>query len=192
MTTELYDDFWELVPEASGAPAREKVEFVRDLGPVERALDLGCGDGILTRELTADELTAADVSVVALKRARGRLAGARIVALEPGGPLPFRDGSFDLVLCADTLEHVPNLRRVFPEIKRILAPQGTLAITTPLHDRQTALDLLRRGFDADFDPLAPPVHRFTPVTLRKVLTLAGLEPREMTTAGRTIFALAER
>lgn len=192
MTSELYDDFWELVPEASGAPAREKVDFVRDLGSVERALDLGCGDGILTRELAADELTAADVSVVALKRARARLAGARIVALDPHGPLPFEDASFDLVLCADTLEHVPDLRRLFPEIKRVLAPLGTLAITTPLHDRQTALDLLRKGFDADFDPLAPPVHRFTPATLRKVLGLAGLDPRELTTAGRTIFLLADR
>jgi ubiquinone/menaquinone biosynthesis C-methylase UbiE len=192
VTSELYDDFWQLVPDGAGEPPREKVEFVRDLGPVERALDLGCGDGSLTSQLAADELTAADISVVALKRARTRLSGARLVALEPAGPLPFEDASFDLVLCADTLQHVPDLRRLFPELKRVLAPFGTLAVTVPLHDRQTALDLLRKGFDEEFDPLAPPVHRFTPTSLRRVMSLAGLEPREMTTSGRTIFALADR
>lgn len=87
---------------------------------------------------------------------------------------------------------MPDLRRLFSELKRVLAPLGTLAITTPLYDRQAALEFLRKGFDEDFDPFAPPVHRFTPATLRRVLNLAGLEPREMTTGGHTIFALADR
>ena len=64
------DELWELVPDEPGPPPEHLRAFVGSLGPAERALDLGCGDGRLTAELDAGELTAADVSAVALERAR--------------------------------------------------------------------------------------------------------------------------
>src|SRR6186997_381471 len=77
------DELWELVPDDAGPPPAHLRDFVRSLGHAGRALDLGCGDGRLSAELRADELTAADVSRVALERARGRLPNARVVELEP-------------------------------------------------------------------------------------------------------------
>ena len=78
MSPSRYDDeLWELVPEQPGPPPEPLRRFVHSLGHVERALDLGCGDGRLTGELDATELTAADVSPVALGRARARLPDAR-------------------------------------------------------------------------------------------------------------------
>lgn len=192
MPSQYYDEQWELVPEHGGWPAHHKIEFVRSLPPVERALDFGCGDGRLTREIRAEAVTAVDVSVVALARARGRLPGARLAAIDPGMALPFEDASFDLVLCADALEHVQDLRRGLTELKRVLTPLGSLAITTPAHDRYVALDLLRRGFERRFDPLAPPVHHFTATTLRHLLGLAGLRPRTVATAEETILAVVDR
>ena len=102
---------------------------------MERALDLGCGDGRLTAELDAAELTAADVSPVALERARRGCAGARVVELEPDAPLPFDDDGFDLVLCAETIEHVRDVQLLLSEIRRVLARGGELALTTPATPR---------------------------------------------------------
>src|SRR5918996_2597101 len=83
MASRYDDELWELVPADPGPPPGHLAEFVRSLGPVERALDVGCGDGRLTAHLDAAELTAADVSAVGLERARARLSGAQLVELEP-------------------------------------------------------------------------------------------------------------
>jgi ubiquinone/menaquinone biosynthesis C-methylase UbiE len=94
-----------------GAPAPEHLAaFVRSLESVDSALDLGCGDGRLAGELRARELTLADVSPVALARAARRVPEATHVELAPDAPLPFADSSFDLVLCAETLEHVRDVQ----------------------------------------------------------------------------------
>ena len=98
MASRYDDELWQLVPEDAEPPPAPLVRFVRSLGERESALDLGCGDGRLTAELSARELTAADVSPVALERARRRLpASARLVELEPDAPLPLGDSRFDLV-----------------------------------------------------------------------------------------------
>jgi ubiquinone/menaquinone biosynthesis C-methylase UbiE len=192
MPSEYYDELWETVPEYGGWPPYHKIEWVKGLEPANRALDLGCGDGRLTLELQASELTAADVSLVALNRARGRLTDATLVLLEPDRPLPFDDASFDLVLCADTIEHVRDLRSLLSELKRVLTPLGTLAISTPAHDRYTALELLWGGWEKRFDPLSPPLHHFTTDSLRRVLSLAGMRPRTVATGDGTIFAVVDR
>ena len=59
MPSRYDDELWELVPPDPGPPPAHLVEFVRGLGRAGRALDVGCGDGRLTAELDAAELTAA-------------------------------------------------------------------------------------------------------------------------------------
>lgn len=43
----------------------------------------------------------------------------------------FDDGSFDIVICSEVLEHIPQPERVLREIHRILKNQGIAIITTP-------------------------------------------------------------
>lgn len=45
--------------------------------------------------------------------------------------LPFADGSFDLVVHSDSLEHVPDAARGLAECARVLAPGGACAFTVP-------------------------------------------------------------
>jgi len=45
--------------------------------------------------------------------------------------LSFPDNSFDVVICRELIEHVPDEQVVFNEIKRVLRPQGYLLLTTP-------------------------------------------------------------
>src|SRR5919201_2672451 len=180
MASRYDDELWQLVPEDAEPPPAPLVRFVRSLGERESALDLGCGDGRLTAELSARELTAADVSPVALERARRRLpASARLVELEPDAPLPLDDSQFDLVLCADTLEHVRDVQLLLSETRRVLRPGGTLAVATPTHGRLTALRLLVRGFESGFDPLSPHLRFFTRRSLEHVLRELGFEPRSL-------------
>lgn len=46
--------------------------------------------------------------------------------------IPVADGSFDLVLCTEVLEHVPEPVKALEELARILAPGGRLLLTAPL------------------------------------------------------------
>jgi len=186
------DDIWRLVPTEPGPPPPHLVRFVHDLGGSGPALDLGCGDGRLSAELRAEELVAADVSQVALERARARLPSARTVLVAPDGPLPFEDGSFELVLCAETIEHVRDVQLLLSEVRRVLRPGGRLAITTPAHGRLTGLDVLVRGFEGRFDPLSPHIRFLTGRSLAALLDALGLEPGAVRRAAGTLMAVASR
>jgi SAM-dependent methyltransferase len=176
------DELWTLVPEDAGSPPEGLRRFVRSLGRVERALDLGCGDGRLSSELDTAELTAADVSPIALERTRARLPDARIVELEPDAPLPFDDGAFDLVLCAETIEHVRDVQLLLSEIRRVLRPRGTLALTTPAN-----LPVGPRP-----DPLSPHLRFFTRRSLRQLLDELGFEVESLRRRSRTLLVRATR
>jgi SAM-dependent methyltransferase len=186
------DEIWELVPDDAGPPPEHLAGFVRALPPAERALDLGCGDGRLTALLAARQVTAADVSEVALERARRRVPDAEIVRIEPDEPLPLADASFDLVLCAETIEHVRDVQLLLSELRRVLRPGGTLALTTPAHGRLTGLAILLGGFERRFPPLSPHLRFLTRRSLRELLGELGFEPRSIRRRAGTLLATATR
>ena len=192
MASRYDDELWQLVPADPGPPPAHLVAFVRGLGPVARALDVGCGDGRLTAELHAAELTAADVSAVALERAARRVPTAAHVELAPDAPLPFADSSFGLVLCAETLEHVRDVQLLLSEARRVLRPGGVLAVTTPAHGRTTALRIAAGGFEREFDPLSPHLRFLTRHSLRNLLDAMGFEVRSIRRRRGTLLATATR
>jgi len=176
------DELWELVPDHQGPAPEPLRRFVHSLGHVERALDLGCGDGRLTSELDATELTAADVSRVALERARARVPAARLVELEPDAAVPFDDASFDLVLCAETIEHVRDVQLFLSEIRRVLRSGATLALTTPAN----------LPLDRPPDPLSPHLRFFSRRSLRRLLDQLGFEVGSVRRRSGTLFVRATR
>ena len=182
MTSRYDDELWELVPADPGSPPDHLREFVRSLGRVDRALDLGCGDGRLSAELDAAELIGADVSGVALARARARLPDARLVELDPDAPLPLKDGEFDLVLLAETLEHARDVQLLLSEARRVLRPGGTLAVTTPATG-----PLMRPPH-----PLSPHLRFLTGRSLARLLDELGFEVRSLERRAGTLLARATR
>ena len=180
------DELWELVPEDPGPPPAHMVEFVKSLAPADRALDLGVGDGRLAVEIQAAKLVGADVSQVALDRARTRLPDAELVLVEPDEPLPFDDNVFDLVTCIETLEHVRDVQLALSEIRRVLRPGGRLALTTPASARWR---VLFRGVE---HPFSPHIRSFTRRSLRTTLESMGFHILELDTSNATLFALAIR
>ena len=192
MVSRYDDEIWRLVPEDAGPPPDHLAAFARSLDGGGRVLDLGAGDGRLSVELAAAQLTLADVSEVALARAAARLPGAAIVALDPDEPLPLDDSVFDLVLCAETLEHVRDVQLLLSEARRVLVPGGTLAVTTPAHGRRTALSAAALGFERAFDPLSPHLRFFTARSLAGLLDAMGFDPGPVRTRAGTLLARATR
>ncbi len=188
MASRYDDEIWELVPGAE--PPGHIARFVRGLGPAGAVLDLGCGDGRLAALLEADERTLADVSPVALARARERLPAARAVELEPDAPLPLPDGAFDLVLCAETIEHVRDVQLLLSEARRVLRPGGRLALTTPAHGRLAGLRVLAGGFERQFDPLSPHIRFLSRRSLRALLDAMGFDVGELRRESGTLLAVA--
>ena len=101
----------------------------------ETALDVGAGTGRLALKLARREwkVTALDPNLdmleIAERAATQENLPIRFIhsPLETGLPVPTR--AFDLVVCALTLCHVPDLRGAIQEFHRALAPGGHLLIT---------------------------------------------------------------
>jgi len=121
------------------------VDFHRlPIQPGTRLLDLGCGAG-----RHAFEAARRGAEVVALDTDHGELQGVRATAAAmadagqiqaPAGlaatagdatRMPFPDGSFDLVIAAEVLEHIPADQGAVNEISRVLRPGGIAAVTVP-------------------------------------------------------------
>ena len=122
------------------------------LRPGELLLDLGAGGG---RHAYGAFARGARVVAVDRSESDAKDCAAFLTALVderrgPSGPLereaqsgeaasmvgdalrlPFPDATFDRVICAEVLEHVPDDRAAMAEIARVLQPGGTAAVTVP-------------------------------------------------------------
>lgn len=115
-------------------------EYVRLLGvaPGERVLDVGCGSGAVTRTLAqrvapGGRAVGLDASTALFKVARelANKAGlGAIIEFKDGDcrALPFPDASFDAVVAATTLSHVPDPRCALAEMVRVTRPGGRVGV----------------------------------------------------------------
>ena len=55
----------------------------------------------------------------------------KLVSVSDITKLPFRDGTFDVVICSEVLEHIPDLPRAVSEIIRVLKPGRSLVVSVP-------------------------------------------------------------
>ena len=97
-------------------------------------LDLGCGQGHITQRLRdalpEAGLSGLDYSVSAIEYAVERFPGIDFIvgnAYEP----PYTDNYFDIVVCNNLWEHVPDPLLLLRRITRILKPGGFLIMSTP-------------------------------------------------------------
>jgi SAM-dependent methyltransferase len=118
-----------------------------------RILDLGCGEGHITREiqLASGEAQVAglDYSMSAVARAVELFEGIDF-AVGDAYACPYPAGYFDLVVCNNLWEHVPDPLNLLAAIDRVLKPSGHVVISTP--SRYSLWNLLKvvRGREVAF------------------------------------------
>lgn len=99
----------------------------------ERILEVGCGSGYHSRAIVerGAALTAIDVAERYVEQAASYAGGGATFAVADAERLPFPEASFDKVLMAEVLEHLPNPEAALGEVHRVLRTQGLLVLTTP-------------------------------------------------------------
>ncbi len=143
-------------------------------GPHARVLDVGCGDGrhIAAAAARGCRAVGVDYDPGELAKARVR-AGARPIDLiaADAARLPFRDATFDAVICTETLEHLPDDRSAIAEVARVLRHGGLLHGAVPSHFTETLFWALSPGYR---DTPGGHVRIYRPGDLRARLRDAGL------------------
>ncbi len=105
-------------------------------------LDVGCGQGRHTAELCRWDCRAVgvDLDVGELKIAKYVLSykhwaheatGYGDFLAVDATRLPFRDATFDRIVCTEVLEHIPDDRAAVRELVRVLKPGGLIAVSVP-------------------------------------------------------------
>src|SRR3954447_4514682 len=148
---------------------REDGPPVRADGTRKRLLDVGCGPGLLLDEARrrAYDVLGLELSEASLHHARDALGlPVESTALADFG----EDGSFDVIVMADVIEHLDDVPAGLDRVGELLAPGGTLCVVTPDPSSPTAR-LVGGGWWGYV-----PAHTFLlpRATLRRLLTDRGL------------------
>lgn len=92
-----------------------------------RALNLGCSTGIIDETIAPHvrAMTGVDIDEPAVALAKAARVGTNLeFAVEDAMQLSFPEHSFDVVICSQVYEHVPDPHRMMSEIHRVLKPGG--------------------------------------------------------------------
>lgn len=153
-----------------------------------RALDVGCGGGLLS-----EALARRGAQVTGIDLAPGMVEVARLHAAEEGLGVEYRvaaaeelaenlTGAFDLITCMEMLEHVPQPQRMLATLASLVRPGGAVFVSTlnrnlksfllAIVGAEYVLKLLPRGTH-EYDRL------IRPSELARWARSAGLMPRTM-------------
>lgn len=105
-----------------------------DLGK-GKLLDIGCGGGMISETLPyyypKGTLYGCDVSKSAITYAKKYGSGKVTYAHMKDNRLPYKNDAFDVCICLDVLEHVPDVSFFLKEVKRILKRDGKFFVVVP-------------------------------------------------------------
>jgi 2-polyprenyl-3-methyl-5-hydroxy-6-metoxy-1,4-benzoquinol methylase len=170
-----------------------------------RALEIGFGAGVYLRALAAHykEVVGTDLNQDQLEYVRARtadLTNLRVIFDDiTESQLPPR--CFDLVLCSEVLEHIPDSVRAIAGIQRVIAPGGLLIVSTPqryslmelacrLAFMPGIIELVRRIYgEAVFE--TGHISLMTERQMRRALASAGFHIREHFKSGLYLPLIAE-
>ncbi len=139
-------------------------------------LDVGCASGVLTMEVSRFAKTAVgiDLSPAAVDFANqlkeieyqrfklieetlqksfqsDKIKSVRFITAD-ASELPFDDASYDLAFSTEVFEHIPEPRRAFEEIIRVLKPGGQAFLNIPRPQIDINLDI--KTWERDFIQMA--------------------------------------
>lgn len=132
-------EYWQAYFDSDNPYRQYKSQRDRDLAlaltrPLdgERILEVGCGYGRISHALLESakiRLVGVDLSEPMLRSCRRALASNFVACHADAEQLPFKDGSFDTVVCTGVLMHLKDQRVALAELSRVLRPGGRLVVS---------------------------------------------------------------
>lgn len=109
-----------------------RYRFASELCAGRRVVEIACGTGqglaLLGRH--AISVSGSDIDRGSVERARATYGERIPVELGSAGQMPFEDASADVLVLLEAIYYVPDVRSFFSECRRVLAPGGTLVISS--------------------------------------------------------------
>lgn len=115
-----------------------------NITPGTKILDIGCGPGRHTASAFKYKnavVIGADLDHTDLLKAKNRMQFHQFAGEYDGGiwgltvaditKLPFPDNYFDVVICSEVMEHIPDDKKAVSELLRVLKPGKNLVVSVP-------------------------------------------------------------
>ncbi len=150
----------------------------RELRCDDRVVEVGCGAGYAATRLFdhAARFVGLDVDPdVVAHASNANASGGCEFQVYDGVRIPFEDASFDVAVSFQVVEHVADDRGYVDEIARVLAPGGTLYLTTP--NRLTRVDPGRKPWNRYH------LREYTPDELTALMTATFADVRVLGVRG---------
>lgn len=157
----------------------------------KKALDIGCGSGIMVRELLDRkyDVVAADISKDMLVATKKTVTGhprenhVTLYTQEDIEAMSFPSNTFDVVICTGVIEYLQSDEKAITEIARVLKTGGVAFIssqnkTGPNYFFELALRIIPRTLHHKLLTLRQH-HNHTPWKLSKELRTAGLKQKDI-------------
>lgn len=144
---------------------RQRIDAIRAAIPTgaRRIVDVGCGDGRLAHALAADgfEVVGVDQSPTALARVQVEKHQCS------ADDLPFDDDAFDIAICAEVMEHLPEpvFSKTLEELRRVARQ---VIISVPFDEEIDAYPVRCPACGTAFNSWGH-IHRFDAARLRALL-----------------------
>ena len=104
--------------------------MISGLGKNLMVLDVGCGDGLLSEPIAKMGNTVASIDLPTIVKVAQKRHVSWVLAGD-AEKLAFADGSFDVVLASEVVEHLWNPDSFLAEACRVLKPEGYLIVEAP-------------------------------------------------------------
>ncbi len=167
-----------------------RLDYIAEHAPLKgaRALDVGCGGGLL-----AEGMAARGAHVTGIDRSPKALAVARIHAEQGGADVHYEEsdaqewarrhaGAYDIVTCMEVLEHVPDVPGTVAACAAMLKPGGHFFFATLNRTPQAFLKAIV-GAEYVLGWLPRGTHRYAsfirPSEMHAACRMAGLETRDV-------------
>lgn len=133
--------------------------YLAHLRAADIVLDVGCANGAHTVSAATRagrvfgmDYDVGQLGVAAVSARRRGLDNVHVFAWDLTRPFPFADGTFDVALLLDVIEHLDARREVLREIRRVLKAEGRLLVSGPNRETTWRRRLRQAGLFAYQDP----------------------------------------
>jgi len=173
-----------------GTPREQKLAhaIVKHL-PVRAGLllEAGAGDGYFLNYLDKHDFDfryhAIDISETRTQRIKENVPFCEVVRGNITN-LPYQDNTFDLTICSETLEHIPDYQKAISEIFRVTKRNGYVLITVPNSEQLRIIDCPHCG--KEFYEWGH-VASFDKKSLKRLINNAGGRGKVVTLYSQTLF-----